>query len=142
MASIQLYVSLLTPTSKIPGRQSEGSAGYDLYSDEWVVVGAESSYLVSTGISVELPYGTYGRVAPRSSVACKFTSIGAGVIDNDYRGEVKVLFFNHSKTPFVINVGDRIAQLIVERNLTPSISIVDVLSQTKRNKKGFGSTGK
>lgn len=137
-----IKIRKLSQTCIVPKRQTPGSAGYDLYSDERAVIGPNTSYVIQTGISMQLPKGTYGRVAPRSSMASKFTSIGAGVVDSDYRGEVKVLFFNHSSEYIVIKHGERIAQLIVEKIATPEIEIVEELDDTDRGEGGFGSTGK
>lgn len=99
-------------------------------------------------MAIVCPEGTYGRIAPRSGLAVKSgISTGAGVIDADYRGEVKVLLFNHSDADFNIEKGDRIAQLILERIYTPEIEVLDdnaweVENNTERGAGGFGSTGK
>ena len=83
-----------------------------------------------------------GRIAPRSGLAVKHSiDTGAGVIDSDYRGEVKVLLFNHSEVDFEVKEGDRIAQLVVERIYTPKVVVVDELEESIRGKGGFGSTG-
>lgn len=83
-----------------------------------------------------------GRIAPRSGLAVKHSiDTGAGVIDSDYRGQVKVLLFNHSEVDFEIKEGDRIAQLVLERIYTPEILIVDELEGSIRGAGGFGSTG-
>lgn len=89
-----------------------------------------------------IPSGHYGRVAPRSGLAVKNSiDTGAGVIDEDYRGNVGVLLFNHSDVDFQINRGDRIAQLVLEKIITPTVVEVDSLDETERNTGGFGSTG-
>lgn len=83
-----------------------------------------------------------GRIAPRSGLAVKhFIDTGAGVIDSDYRGQVKVLLFNHSEEDFEINEGDRIAQLVIERIYTPQVVVVEELEESVRGAGGFGSTG-
>jgi len=98
---------------------------------------------VPTGISVALPPGCYGRIAPRSGIALKHAiDVGAGVIDSDYRGEVKVLLFNHSDDAFAVHIGDRIGQLICEQCLIVPIVEVPELDSTERGAQGFGSTGK
>lgn len=142
MSATTLKIKKLSTTCTAPKRQTKGSVGYDLYCDGRFVVAPESSHLIGTGISIELPRGTYGRIAPRSSMALQFTSIGAGVIDPDYRGELKILFFNHSKNYVVLSHGLRVAQLIVEKVATPDIEIVEYISETARGEMGFGSTGK
>lgn len=83
-----------------------------------------------------------GRVAPRSGLAAKHSiDTGAGVIDGDYRGEVKVILFNFSDADFTIKEGDRIAQLIIERIYTPEVVVVEKLEESTRGTRGFGSTG-
>jgi dUTP pyrophosphatase len=83
-----------------------------------------------------------GRVAPRSGLAAKHSiDTGAGVIDADYRGEVKVILFNFSETDFAIKEGDRIAQLVIERIYTPEVVVVEKLEISVRGAGGFGSTG-
>lgn len=98
---------------------------------------------VKTDIVICVPEGTYGRIAPRSGLAVKnHISIGGGVVDRDYRGNLIVVIFNHSeKNEFKINAGDRIAQLICEKFLSPRIEVVDFLNDTERGTQGFGSTG-
>lgn len=87
-------------------------------------------------------YLTDGRIAPRSGLAAKnFIDTGAGVIDADYRGQVKVLLFNHSDVDFVVKEHDRVAQLILERIYTPEVMEVQELEESVRGEGGFGSTG-
>jgi dUTP pyrophosphatase len=137
-----LKIKKLTVTSIIPERKSEGAAGYDLYSDEKVILEPSNADIIGTGISIQLPEGTYGRIAPRSSLSLKLISVEAGVVDRDYRGEIKVMLFNQSSEDFVIKPGDRIAQLIIEKIETPLIEVVEELDDTIRGAGGFGSTGK
>lgn len=137
-----LKVKKLSPDATLPTRGSTGAVGYDLYSSMDTCVALKNRALVDTGISITLPPGTYGRVAPRSGLAVKKgIQVGAGVIDPDYTGEVKVLLFNDGEGHFIIKKGDRIAQLIVERCETPQIEEVTVLEDTERGEGGFGSTG-
>ena len=97
---------------------------------------------MKTGLQIRVPYGCYGRVAPRSGLALKkFIDVGAGVIDADYNGEVGVVLFNFSDEEFVVKVGDRIAQLIIERISMAPVVVVDSISKTQRGTGGFGSTG-
>ena len=89
-----------------------------------------------------IPSEYYGRIAPRSSLAWKnHIDVGAGVIDEDYRGPVGVVLFNHSDEEFRIIQGERIAQLIITKIITPEVIVVDDLDDTKRGTGGFGSTG-
>ena len=121
---------------------SQFAAGYDLHALEPVSVPAKGKALVSTGISMAIPYGNYGRIAPRSGLAAKhMIDVGAGVIDADYRGEVKVLLFNLGETDFKVEAEDRIAQLIIEKYTPTELVEVEELTETVRGDGGFGSTG-
>lgn len=137
-----LLVKKLSDRAKTPTRGSAFAAGYDLYSVGEVTIPGRGQAFVDTDISIAVPAGTYGRVAPRSGLASKHSiNTGAGVIDADYRGPVRVLLFNHSDVDFKVNPNDRIAQLILERILTPDISVVEELEESVRGAGGFGSTG-
>ena len=139
---MELLVKLLTPNAIPPMRASLLAAGYDLCSNENIIIPARQRKLVHTGISIAIPNEHYGRVAPRSGLALKKgIDVGAGVCDADYRGEICVILFNHSDEDFEVNEGDRIAQLILERISTPSVRIVEDLDDTERGENGFGSTG-
>ncbi|EIW73401.1 deoxyuridine 5'-triphosphate nucleotidohydrolase [Tremella mesenterica] len=137
-----LLVKKLSDRATVPTRGSALAAGYDLYSAEEKVIPARGKVLVDLQLSIAVPEGTYGRVAPRSGIASKYSiDTGAGVIDADYRGPVMVLLFNYSNEDFVIKQGDRIAQLILERIcLAPIVEVTD-LDVTSRGVGGFGSTG-
>lgn len=111
-----LQVKFLSPTAKAPTRGSAFAAGYDLYASKPTTIPARGKVLVDTDISIAVPAGTYGRVAPRSGLASKHSiDVGAGVIDADYRGPLKVLLFNFSEVDFKVEEGERVAQLIIER---------------------------
>jgi len=139
-----MEVMLMHSLAKLPRRASAGAAGYDLTSTETVSIFPGTRGVVSTGVSVKLPPGVYGRVAPRSGLAVKDgIQVGAGVIDADYRGEIKVLLFNHSNDHvFNVSPGDRVAQLICERCELPEVIQVDELDETERGEGKFGSTGR
>lgn len=137
-----LKIKKLNAQAIIPTRSTPGAAGYDLYSCESCVIPSGCRGVVATGVSIILPYGVYGRVAPRSGLAVKNgIQVGAGVVDPDYRGEVKVVLFNHDTNSFTIEPGHRIAQLILERFESPSVEEVDIMDDTERGESGFGSTG-
>jgi len=137
-----LKVKKLSENATLPVRSSPLAAGYDLASAEDTVVPAQGKALVKTDLSIKVPSGTYGRVAPRSGLAWKnFIDTGAGVIDEDYRGNVGVVLFNHAKEDFIVKKGDRIAQLVLERIATPPVEEVENLDNTDRGAGGFGSTG-
>ncbi|OAP54643.1 deoxyuridine 5'-triphosphate nucleotidohydrolase [Fonsecaea erecta] len=137
-----LLIKKLSADASTPTRGSAFAAGYDLYAAKPTTIPARGKALVSTDLSIATPEGTYGRIAPRSGLAAKhFIDTGAGVIDADYRGEVKVLLFNHGEADFPVNKGDRIAQLVLERIYTPEIVEVEDLEESVRGAGGFGSTG-
>lgn len=137
-----LLIKKLSPTAKLPTRGSAFSAGYDLYASRPCTIPARGKALVETDIALAVPAGTYGRVAPRSGLAAKhFIDTGAGVIDADYRGPLKVLLFNHGEADFEVQEGDRVAQLVVERIYTPEVLEVQELEESVRGAGGFGSTG-
>ncbi|KDQ64906.1 hypothetical protein JAAARDRAFT_112125, partial [Jaapia argillacea MUCL 33604] len=137
-----LLIKRLSEKAKLPTRGSPLAAGYDLYSAESKVIPAHGKALVDTQLSIAVPAGTYGRVAPRSGLASKFMiDTGAGVIDADYRGVVFVLLFNLSDKEFHVEEGDRIAQLILEKIVSAEVLEVGDLDTTTRGAGGFGSTG-
>jgi dUTP pyrophosphatase len=139
---VPLLVKRLSDKAKLPTRGSAFAAGYDIYASKDTTVPARGKVLVDTDISIAVPLGTYGRIAPRSGLASKnFIDTGAGVIDADYRGQVKVLLFNHAETDYEVKQGDRIAQLVLERIYTPEVQEVEELEVSIRGAGGFGSTG-
>jgi dUTP pyrophosphatase len=139
---MSLRIKKLYPDAIIPTRTSPGSVGYDLYSMEEIVVPPLERAFISTGVCASLPHGVYGRIAPRSGLTLKHgIQTGAGIIDPDFTGELKVILFNHGSEPFVIKKGNRIAQMILERCETPIIEEVDELVETQRGSRGFGSSG-
>lgn len=141
-----LNVSKLVPHAILPARATDGAAGYDLYSADSYVILPGHRVVVSTGIALQLPLGTYGRIAPRSGLAVKHgLNILAGVVDPDYTGEVKVVLHNtDERQPFIIRPGYRIAQLILENFTIVHVNEVPTECtdiNTARGAAGFGSTG-
>ncbi|XP_055814953.1 deoxyuridine 5'-triphosphate nucleotidohydrolase-like [Solanum dulcamara] len=135
-------VKKLSDNAVLPSRGSPLSAGYDLSSATETKVPARGKALVPTDLSIAVPEGTYARIAPRSGLTWKHSiDVGAGVIDADYRGPVGVILFNHSDVDFKVKIGDRIAQLIIEKIIVPEVEEVDDLDSTVRGSEGFGSTG-
>jgi len=130
----------------IPHYQTEHSAGVDLYAavETEAVIDAGTWKLVPTGIAIAIPEGYEGQVRPRSGLALKH-GIGMlnapGTIDADYRGELSVILFNFSDTPYPIRRGDRIAQLVFAKIERARFEKVDALSETARGAGGFGHTG-
>ena len=133
--------------ARLPVYSSSQAAGADNCAclvDGSLVIEPHKWLAVPTGVSIELPVGYEAQVRPRSGLAAKFgvTTLNApGTIDSDYRGEIRVILINHSDVPFVINDGDRIAQLVIARHETASFEPSEGLSSTTRGEGGFGSTG-
>jgi dUTP pyrophosphatase len=139
----RIRVVLASEHARLPARATDGSAGYDLYACESVLIESGKRQLVDTGVMMEVPLGYYGRIAPRSSLAWKSSiDVGAGVIDPDYRSKIGVLLINNGTKPFLVKIGDRIAQIIITAIITPELVLCDELSITERGEGGFGSTGK
>ena len=142
----ELLVKRLDPGAPLPARAHHGDAGLDLCSAEGVTVKPGERASVGTGLAIALPSGTVGFVVPRSGLAAKhgISLVNApGVIDEGYRGEVRLLVINlDPASPFVIERGDRIAQLVIQRVQTPPVVEVDELPGTSRGSGGFGSTGR
>jgi dUTP pyrophosphatase len=137
-----LIVSKLSNIAIIPKRGSSYAAGLDLYTPTAGIVEPGQRLLVKLDIAIELPQGTFGHILPRSGLALKNgIHIGAGVIDEDYRGNVGVLLFNLGEEPYVFNVGDRIAQLVVKPYTRVNV-FENVLSESERGSGGFGSSGR
>lgn len=136
--------SLLRSTSKAPLRKTEGAAGFDLFYDgEDIDFAPGEQRILSTGVSLEIIGGYYGQIAPRSGLALEYGIIVlGGIIDSDYRGEVKVILKNTGKKPWMLRQGDRIAQLLILPCYQGDLTVVDFLSETDRGAGGFGSTGK
>jgi dUTP pyrophosphatase len=127
----------------IPVYSHPGDAGADLRASVDAMVPARGKQLISTGIRLKLPSGHVGLIWPRSGLAVKHSlDCGAGVIDSEYRGEIKVLLFNHSDQDYTLKKGDRVAQLIVQKFEKVDFVPVDALEETARGGNGFGSTGK
>lgn len=146
---MKLLIKKLNENAVVPRRQTEFSAGYDLSAccGEPITVKAGQTVKVPTGVAMEIDgdRNTVGLIYARSGLATEFGIAPAncvGVIDWDYRGEVIVALHNSSENDFVINHGERIAQLVLAPVFTPDVDIVDELSDTARGAGGFGSTNK
>jgi len=138
---ITLNTQLLLPTARVPTLGTPGAAGLDLYAAEDVVLRPGAHLTVETGVAVAIPGGHVGLVWPRSGWAarCAIDTL-AGVIDSDYRGGIGVVLINHGNVPHNVDIGDRIAQLIVQRYEQAQLMVVDDLGKTVRGVRGFGST--
>lgn len=140
----KLKFKRLSENAILPTRANPSDAGLDLHSGESVLVLSTGSRVaITTGLAVAIPEGHYGRIAPRSGVAVKYgIDVLAGVVDSSYRGPLKVVLINHGAEEVLIHRGDRIAQLIIEKIITPEAEWADELDETERGAGGFGSSGK
>ncbi|AIZ48616.1 dUTPase [Agrotis segetum nucleopolyhedrovirus B] len=130
-------------TAFAPRQATAGAAGYDLCTPNDFIVKARDFVVVDTGVAIELPPNMYAQIKSRSGNAVKYQIVAAaGVIDNDYRGTLRVLLFNHGKKSRQFRRGDRIAQFIVRNYHTLPLKECDELSSTERDINGFGSTGR
>ena len=144
---IKVLVKKLKPSVKLPLYKTDGASGMDLmaYIDKSIELKPGKSCLVPTGLSVAFPKEYEIQIRPRSGLAAK-SNISVlntpGTIDSDYRGELKIILFNHGDKEFVVNNGDRIAQMVLMPILKIEFEEVDNLPKTIRGSGGFGSTGK
>jgi dUTP pyrophosphatase len=140
---MNILIKKLSENGKTPTQGSKYAAGYDLYSAENATVYRLSRKMIKTNISISIPEGYYGRIAPRSGLAFKNgIDVLAGVIDSDYRGEICVILFNtDSNMDFNINSGDRIAQIVIEKCHSVDWQETQELDSSVRSEKGFGSSG-
>ena len=144
---VKVLVKKLHPKVQLPSYKTEGSSGMDLmaFVENSIKISPNNSALVPTGISVAIPSDVEIQIRPRSGLAAK-SNISVlntpGTIDSDYRGEIKVILFNHGSKEFIVNNKDRIAQMILMPVLKIDFEEVDDLPETIRGSGGFGSTGK
>ena len=143
---MQVAIKKLNDKAILPSYGSEFAAGADLYAclDTDITVNPHETVLIPTGIALELPVGYAGLIYARSGLATKKGLAPAnkvGVVDCDYRGEVKVALHNHSNTPQTVAAGERVAQLVITPYITAKFVESDELSRTERGAGGFGSTG-
>lgn len=143
----KIQIKRLNSEVKIPSYKTQGSSGMDLmaFLKDPVTIKPKSSELISTGIAVAIPEDTEIQIRPRSGLAAK-SNISVlntpGTIDSDYRGELKIILYNHGADDFVVNNGDRIAQMVLMPVLKATFEEVENLPNTIRGTGGFGSTGK
>ena len=144
---VKVLVKKLHPSVQLPSYKTEGSSGMDLmaFIESSTKISPNSSALIPTGISVAIPNDLEIQIRPRSGLAAK-SNISVlntpGTIDSDYRGEIKVILFNHGSEEFIVNNKDRIAQMILAPILKVDFEEVEDLPETLRGSGGFGSTGK
>lgn len=144
-STLTIPLKLIDGSIEPPQAQNRGDAGYDLRSSQDYKIEPGQRVLVSTGIALAIPQGYAGFVQPRSGLAIKngITALNTpGLIDSGYRNEIKVILINHDPIEtFVINKGDRIAQLVIQRYETVNWQVTDDLDDSERGTDGFGSTG-
>ena len=143
----KVLIKKLNKSVKLPAYKSEGASGMDLmaFIEKPIVVKPNSSCLVPTGLSVAFSIDYEIQIRPRSGLAAKngISILNTpGTIDSDYRGELKIILFNHGNKDFVINNGDRVAQMILTPVIKMELEETDKLPETIRGEGGFGSTGK
>ena len=144
---VKILVKKLDPTIKLPEYKTDGASGMDLiaFTKQPINVKPKSSSLIPTGLSVAFSNDYEIQIRPRSGLAAK-KNISVlntpGTIDSDYRGEIKVIIYNHGNTDFIVNNGDRIAQMVLSPVIKMELNETSDLPETIRGKGGFGSTGK
>ena len=144
---VKVLFKRLNQKAKLPSYKTSGSSGMDLMAcvDEPITIKPNESMLIPTGIAIAIPEDTEVQIRPRSGLAAKssITVLNTpGTIDSDYRGELKVILFNHGKSDFIVNNNDRIDQAVLMPVLKIHFEEVDDLPDTLRGSGGFGSTGK
>ena len=144
---VKVLFKRLNPKAQIPKYKTDGSSGLDLMAliEDSIKIKSQESALIPTGISVAIPQDTEIQIRPRSGLAAKYNiSVlnTPGTIDSDYRGEIKVIIYNHGNNDFTVNNGDRIAQMILAPVVKMELEETNSLPETIRGKGGFGSTGK
>ena len=143
----KVLVKKLNPKAELPKYKTEGSSGMDLMAliENPIKIKPQNSALIPTGLSIAIPEDTEIQIRPRSGLAAK-SNISVlntpGTIDSDYRGEIKIILFNHGKEDFTVKNNDRIAQMILMPVLKAEFEEVEELPKTVRGSGGFGSTGK
>tara|TARA_B100002051_G_scaffold259605_1_gene279305 strand:+ start:520 stop:957 length:438 start_codon:yes stop_codon:yes gene_type:complete len=144
---VKILVKKLNSRVKLPSYKTKGSSGMDLmaFLDESISIIPQKSELIPTGISIAIPENTEVQIRPRSGLAAK-NNISIlntpGTIDSDYRGELKVILYNHGDKEFIVKNGDRIAQMVLVPIIKATFEEVESLPETIRGEGGFGSTGK
>ena len=131
---------VLDPGAHLPTRAHGLDAGYDLYAREDAIVYADDSYTFDTGVHMEIPKGYVGDVKSKSGMMMKHSIITDGTVDAGYTGSIKVKLFNLSRCAVSIVNGQKIAQIVLKKIITPALEIVDELEETERGSCGFGST--
>ena len=139
-----LRYKLLRSDAKPPVKATEGSAGFDLFAAEACCIPSSEVGLIKTGLALACPNGTYGTISDRSSIACRHNlHVLAGVIDSDYRGEIKIVMHNFGNKPMYVGMHMKVAQIVIHKivNILDIIECKEGLNLTSRGENGFGSSG-
>lgn len=142
MKNIPVKIKLLDKDAKVPIYASKEAAGFDLYSIEEVILEPGKKALVRTGLAMEVENGYCMQFWDRSGLGVKGIHHFAGLIDSDYRGELKVVLFNSTNEPYKIEKGDRIVQGVLVPIVQGEFKVVDELNNSERGERGFHSSGK
>jgi len=139
---MEIGIKLLSVKAKKPHKGTSQSLGWDLYSAETKIIEAQSSSIIRTDISIQFPDNIYGEIWGRSGLAKNHgITIGAGLIDTDFTGNIKVCIFNHAKIAYQVQQGDRVAQLVFKQATPVKLRVIGQTRATERGQKGFGSSG-
>lgn len=144
---IKVQIKKINPDVELPSYETTGSSGVDLraYIKSPITIKPQTSKIITTGIFLTIPKGCEVQIRPRSGLASK-SNISVlnspGTIDSDYRGEIKIILFNHGRLDFIVKNGERVAQMVLVPILKFDFEEVDEISSTDRGAGGFGSTGK
>lgn len=133
---------MLEPTAFMPVRAHDTDAGLDLRSRWHTLIPAHGSAEFDTGVHIEFPHGWYGKIESKSGLNVNYDVVSCGgVIDEEYTGSIVVKLYNFSDEDYVVNAGDKVAQLVIMPYIAPELEVVDKLEETDRGSAGFGSTG-
>ena len=133
---------MMDPGATVPHRAHPTDAGLDLFSREEQIILPGDSAVFDTGVHVELPEGTFGKLESKSGLNVNYDIVSCGgTIDSGYVGSIKVKLYNLGKKPYMVRKGQKIVQMVIIPILTPELEIVDHLDETERGSNGFGSSG-
>lgn len=142
---MEILIERLSEDASLPHQGSEEAAGYDVFVSKETLINPKETVLVPLGFAMAIPKGYHAKLVLRSSTGLKTNlRLGnqVGIIDSDYRGEVKLIMTNIGNHPVRLFKDERVAQMLIEKNIEATFKVVDKLPETKRGKGGFGSTGK
>ena len=133
---------MLDPNAIMPNRAHETDAGLDLFSPIRQVIRPNSWESIDTGVHIEIPRGYVGLITSKSGLMAREGITSRGTIDCGYTGSIKAVLFNHGEKDYIVEIGQKITQLVIMPIITPALEVVENLEATERGENGFGSTGK